>query len=121
MQALLYNMPNDIGAWLEWSVIHQQDHFQIQERIRRKLGLNTIMLPLDPIPFLDDMLGWAMDHQAVHNEMTAAVGIRGFDLTSVDVRRPEELTIWVQLHAIEHQSVSAALAAYQPQQPVQQI
>jgi hypothetical protein len=108
---LLYNTPYDDGSLLEWSSIHQKDHFVIASEIQRKMsGTTVILLPIDPIPLQLDILSWSMFHQTMHNEMDNVVGVAGFDLTSVNFTQREQLEIWINLHAWEHYRVSQVLA-----------
>jgi hypothetical protein len=46
----------------------------------------------------------------VHSEQNGLLRISGSDLTGVDFRQPEQLEIWLRLHALEHERASAALA-----------
>lgn len=124
MTPILYNPPIVRDAWLIWGSVHQTDHFQIVAGIREKLGLTVGVLPIDPVP-LDlpsAMLTWFMNHQAIHNEMNAAFGLGGLDLSYVDFSNKEQMATWIQYNALEHQQVSFAIASYQPPpQATQQI
>lgn len=111
MNPLLYNTPYDEGTLLEWSSMHQKDHFDIASQIQFKMsGTTVLLMPIDPVPLQLDMMTWAMNHQAMHNEMDNAVGVAGFDLTSVNFLQREQLEIWINLHAWEHYRVAQILA-----------
>jgi hypothetical protein len=112
MNPYLYNTPDDDASLLEWGAIHQSDHFLITNEIFRKMnGRQTILLPIDPVPVQLDMLTWAQNHQTMHNEMDTAVGVSGFDLSSVNFAQHDQLLIWMNLHALEHYQVWQALSA----------
>ena len=114
MIALLYNLPQDLGGWLEWGVLHQADHLIIAQQIEQIFapGQASVVYPLDPIPILNSglLLGWGMNHQALHSQMAAATNTQAFDLTYINPQQQQQLTVWMQLHASEHQAVSQALA-----------
>lgn len=119
-QAYLYNTPTDAGSLLEWSSLHQKDHFGIAQIIFEKFsGTTVLLLPIDPIPIQFDMLTWARNHQAMHIEMDNVVGLSAFDLTSVNFAQREQMLIWMNLHAQEHFNVSQRLAAFQTGQAQQ--
>lgn len=112
MNPLLYNTPYDEGSLLEWSSIHQKDHFNIALQIQQKFsGTTVLLMPIDPVPLQLDMLTWAMNHQFMHNEMDNVVGVAGFDLSSVNFMQREQLEIWINLHAWEHYRVAQVLAS----------
>jgi hypothetical protein len=103
---VLYNTPYDEGSLLEWSSVHQKDHFGIASQIMQKFsGTTVLLMPIDPVPLQLDMLTWAMNHQFMHNEMDNVVGVAGFDLSSVNFMQREQLLIWINLHAMEHFNV----------------
>lgn len=109
---MLYNTPYDEGSLLEWGSIHQKDHFAIASEIMRKMsGTTVLLMPIDPVPLQLDMLTWAMTHQFMHNEMDNAVGVAGFNLTSVNFAQRDQLLIWINLHASEHFNVWQRLSA----------
>ena len=121
MTPLLYNPPIAVGPWLTWGAVHQSDHFAIVNGILNKKGISIGVLPIDPVPLGNRaaMLAWFMNHQAVHNQMNAAMGLGGFDLSYVDFTNEEQARVWIQYNALEHAQISAAIAAYQPPPPPQ--
>jgi len=63
---------------------------------------------LDPIPeqaFQD----WLERNQQTHIEMDAAIGAQSVDLTDVDPSKKNQLSAWIFLHYIEHQTAELAL------------
>lgn len=121
MNPFLFNIPFDEQSMLEWSSLHQKDHFGIASQIFQKMtGTMVLLMPIDPVPLQlgqTQMLTWAMIHQFMHNEMDNAVGVMGFNLTAVNFFDRDELTNWMQLHAMEHFNVWQALSQMQPGQP----
>ena len=117
MQAILYNVPQDIGTWLAWGTIHQGDHLIIANQIQQLYTPTepAVIYAIDPVPIFNPglLLGWGLTHQALHNSMAAATGVQAFDFSFVDITQPANLAIWIQLHAQEHQAVDAVL--YQAQ------
>lgn len=109
MTPLLFNVPHDVGGWLEWGSIHQFDHFATSAGIFARLGQIVAVFPLDPVPLNQGIVAWSRAHQAVHSEENALLGITGSDLTGVDFRQPERLRIWIELHAREHMEATAVL------------
>jgi hypothetical protein len=125
---LLYDMPSDTLTWMAWGSVHQSDHFQIAAGIAAVTGQTVPVLPIDPVPLptrgysQDMILTWFMNHQIMHDAMTAALGLGNFDLSYVDLSNPEQATVWIQYNAIIHQTVIAAISTYQPpQQPGQPV
>lgn len=118
--SLLYDPPVTPLKWLTWGAVHMFDHQQIAQGIYSAKQILLPLLPLDPVPVLNRqlLLGWFWDHQAMHAAMNAAMGTQGADLSVVDFNNIEQLTVWLQFNALEHQAIAAAIAALQqPPQP----
>lgn len=113
MQALLFNAPHDPASLAEFSAIHQADHFEISAQVFSKLGTTINQPPLDPIPIQFDLFTWLQNHQFVHNEINGYLNLPGYDLTGVDFRSPEQLSIWARYNALEHYNMTQALAVMQ--------
>src|SRR6266851_7962419 len=98
----LYNLdPKDPASLMRWSFANMAEHFKIQRAIFDKHKLNLPLFPLDPIP-LFDLVSWGVSHQAMHAGANAVLKLPGNDLTTVDFTKPEDIVVWVQLHASEH-------------------
>ena len=121
MTPLLFNAPVGLGPWLLWGATHQSDHFQIISGILNATGQTVGVLPIDPVPIgnREQMMIWFMNHQEIHNQMNAAMGTGGFDLSFVDLQNPEEARIWLQYNALEHQAIAYRIATFQPPQTSQ--
>jgi len=98
--AVIYEMPTGQNLGL-WSFNHAAHHIDIVRLSFNILGARLSTFPLDPIR-PDDMAAWLRNHQQMHFEMDALLGIQSSDLTGVDFSSPESLTDWIQLHAQEH-------------------
>jgi hypothetical protein len=101
MLAALFNIPDDEREFGVFSFHNQDQHFQVVNAIAATKDVTLPLFPLDPIP-LQDLEGWANIHQAAHNDVNGALGLAGFDLSSIDVNNPAEFAAFIQLHAKEH-------------------
>jgi hypothetical protein len=106
--ANLYNTPESDEHFLVWSFSNQDQHNQIARALAARKSVNIPDFPLDPIP-MNDVSGWARQHQAAHNNFTQALGIGGVDLTDVNLKDPGELAAWIRLHAEEHRQAAQIL------------
>lgn len=99
--ASLYNVPATDIERSQWAFAHMAHHRDIS---RVLYNLTTIMLPefiLDPIN-INDTGSWEYQHQQMHDNQNALLGIDGFDLTGLDWKKNNELAGWVFLNAQEH-------------------
>ena len=105
----LYNLNSkDPASLLRWSFNNASEHFKIQQAIFDKHHLVLPLFPIDPIPMfaLDD---WARRHQTMHSGPSQVLKLQDFDLSSIDFNKPEQVTVWVMLHAQAHMAFAAAL------------
>lgn len=108
--ANLYNVPSTPEELSHWASTHMAMHRDINRRIY-ELSNGLVVLPeyvLDPINPNDTGV-WDDQHQIMHQDMDAVLGISGFDLTGVDFKNRDTLVNWVQLHASEHYQASNIL------------
>ena len=84
------------------------EHRKIQQAIFTKRNINLPLFPLDPIA-LDDLDSWARNHQSMHSAPLEILGLQGNDLTRVDFTKTEDIIVFVQIHAMEHRLIAAAL------------
>lgn len=104
--ATLYNTPQDPVSLAEWSFAHASHHVDIirfiTEQDSAKLGgqvlVSYVLDPLDP----ENTVLWQYQHQIMHNQMNAVLGIVGQNLTGVDWRDPEALSQFIDDNASEH-------------------
>lgn len=106
--ASLFNMPETDEALSVFAFSNQDQHRQIVAAIARRSSLTLPLFPLDPIPMFEPGV-WAHNHQQMHNDFNAILGIAGSDLTAVDFRNPQELASWIRLHGSEHQQAANIL------------
>lgn len=99
--ANLFNIPEVESDYLVFSFSNADQHRQIVDAVAAQKSLKLASYLLDPIP-ASDPATWLAIHQQSHNDFTAALGIAGVDLTSVDFNDPEQLASWIRLHAEEH-------------------
>ena len=59
-----------------------------------------ILNPINP----DDQRQFLLDHQLSHNFINAALGTLGNDLQDLDFRNQEQVSSWLDLNFIEHQT-----------------
>lgn len=106
--ATLFNIPGTENDFAIFSFHNQDMHRQIVFALRSTKNIVLPLYPIDPIP-LHDLAGWAIIHQALHNDFTQALGIGGVDLTDVDIKDPGQLAAWINLHGDEHRQASDIL------------
>lgn len=108
--ATLFNIPNfsDVDTQSHFSFANNDHHRQIASAVFR---LYNIVLPvylLDPMPMYS--LGiWLQNHQDAHNAQNAVLGIAGNDLSDLDLSKPDQISSWIFLHAIEHRQAADKL------------
>lgn len=106
--AALFNVPNTQNDLSAWATAHMSHHRDIQRRIYELTSANLPEFVLDPID-PDDIHVWEYQHQIMHQNMDAILGIDGYDLTGVDFKNSEALAAWIQLNASEHYQASNIL------------
>jgi hypothetical protein len=101
--ATLLNIPSAQreNTFHEFSFSNQDSHVRIINAVFAKMGTALPLYVMDPMPLWD--LGiWFRNHQQAHNDMNAATGVAGNDLSSVDWRDPQQAAYWIELHWNEH-------------------
>jgi hypothetical protein len=101
------NTPQQLSAW---SFAHARDHDDIDAALAAA-GFPQPTIPLDPLPALDNVFFWLINHQQKHNAMNAAFGLTGDDLTKYDFTNKENLDAFVGINYSEHTSVYQIFAA----------
>ena len=95
--------PIDEQSSAVFAFSHMDEHVKIANAIFAKYGVNVQLYPLDPMPPLDNRGLWGNQHQAMHNDADAVLGLAsGPDLTSLDWNNHEEVAVWSQLHVPRH-------------------
>lgn len=99
--AALFNVPASRGDLQSWASAHMTHHRDVIRRIYEITGATLPEYVLDPID-PEDTGVWEDQHQIMHQDMDAVLGINGFDLTGVDFDNYEQLSGWINLNANEH-------------------
>ena len=99
--AALFNVPQTPEELNEWACAHAQHHREIIASIQTSKGVQLVQYPLDPIP-VNDLGAWVYQHQQMHNQYEAILGIAGYDLTDVNLQDRGQLEGWVFLNANSH-------------------
>lgn len=106
--ASIANVPDDQNTTDEWAFSHMAHHRDIIRVLNEK---HNIILPeysLDPIDPNDFGL-WGYQHQIMHNQMNAVLGIAGQDLVDVSWKDQEQRSVWIDLNFTEHLKANAIL------------
>lgn len=99
--AALYNVPGTESEFLSWSFVNAAHHRDINRVIYQLVGLVLTEYQLDPFDPNNPGV-WLYQHQLMHENQNAALGIAGYDLLDVDWQDPAERAGWIQLHFNEH-------------------
>lgn len=105
----LYNVPSTPQDQASWAFVHAAHHVDIVRLIyqtNNSLVLQSYMLdPFDP----NNMDVWLDQHQVMHQQMDAVLGIAGFNLSEVDWQDQNQRAAWISLNAQEHYQAGAKL------------
>ena len=102
--AALYNIPASPEQLAQWSFVNATQHADIVRLIFQATGRQLDSYVLDPFDPQDPsgIETWVYQHQTMHQQMDAVLGILGYDLTDVDFTNQGVLAGWIQSHAAEH-------------------
>ncbi len=106
--AALYNVPNNTQELAEWSFSHAAHHNDI---IRVIYQITKIALPvfvLDPVDINNSQV-WADQHQQMHTQMDAILGISGYNLDDWDWKNQSTLAGNIYNNGNEHYQAAAIL------------
>lgn len=104
----LYNVPGSDAERAQWTFAHMAHHRDINRRIYElaQVALPEYSLaPADP----NDTGQWEYQHQVMHDNQNALLGIQGQDLTGIDWKNQNLLAGWIFLNASEHFQASDIL------------
>lgn len=104
----LYNVPSNDAERAQWAFAHMAHHRDINRRIYELVAISLPEYILDPIN-LEDMDSWEYQHQLMHDNFDAILGISGFDLTGIDWKDQNQLAGWVFLNSNEHRQAADIL------------
>lgn len=97
----LYNVASIQSELDTWAFIHAAHHRDLNRVIYQLTGTplsESILDPFDPVQSDD----WLQNHQIMHQEFTALLGIAGYNLLAVDFTNQGQFSNWVFLNADEH-------------------
>jgi hypothetical protein len=102
--AALYNIPVTQNQLAEWSFVNAAAHADIVRLIFQNNGQTLDKFVLDPFNPQDEdsFQTWLYQHQIMHQQMDAILGIQGYDLLDVDFTNSGLLAGWIASHANEH-------------------
>ena len=103
--AALFNVPEDQRTLNTWGFAHMANHRDIIRALNTDYGTNLSEFILDPVDF-ENSGDWERQHQVMHHEMNAVVGLSGFDLLGLDWKNENRRAAWVLLNATEHRTIS---------------
>ena len=99
--ANLFNVPSTDEERAAWSFSHMAHHRDINQAIYILTNLALPEYIIDPID-VNDPAQWEYQHQLMHDNQNAILGIQGQDLTGIDWQNLNLLTAWVFLNSSEH-------------------
>ena len=99
--ASLFNVPSNKQELDQWSFAHMAHHRDINRVIYNLTGNALPEYELDPVN-TDDAGVWEYQHQLMHDNQDAILGIIGFDLSEINWKDRNELAGWIYLNALEH-------------------
>lgn len=106
--AALYNVPSNESEFNSWSFAHAAHHRDINRTIY--LATGTLLQDYVLDPFNPQNIGvWLYQHQLMHENQDAVLGISGYDLLDVDWKDQDQLAGWILLNATEHMQAANIL------------
>lgn len=100
--ATLYEVPRTTEDLHGWSFAHMAHHRDICRAVYEQFNGHVlseyVLDPLNP----EESQVWLAQHQAMHQQMDAVLGIAGYDLMGVDWLDPEQVPDWIRKNAVEH-------------------
>ena len=106
--ASLYNVPTNDAELETWSFVHQAHHRDILRQIQAVYGQQLSEYALDPMD-PENLQVWLDQHQDMHQQMDAVLGIAGYNLDQVEWSDPGNRAGWLFLNAQEHVQAAAKL------------
>ena len=99
--AALYNVPSTDSEFNSWAFAHAAHHRDIARVIYEVTGTQLPEFVLDPMDPENSQI-WIYQHQLMHQNQDAILGIAGYDLLEVDWQDDGQRAAWVLLNANEH-------------------
>ncbi len=104
----LYNVPTTNEERAQWSFAHTTHHRDINRRIYELIKVALPEYILDPVN-PENSGEWEYQHQLMHDNQNAILGIQGQDLTGMDWKDQRLLAAWIWLNVNEHVQASNIL------------
>lgn len=108
MLATLFIIPQTPEEFSIWSFTHAAHHRDINRVIFQRGGGRLDEYVLDPFN-PQDMGNWPYLHQTMHDQMNAALGLAGYDLTEIDWEDRDRTVDWVIHNGNLHYQAGAIL------------
>ena len=93
-----------------WEVGHYRQHLNYLNHLAQLL--TPVLLPDHPLLTMGrtklERRVWLEDHQEVHSTLRIYANVTGIDLSAVDFDDPEQFSVWLDDHALEHSLIDAA-------------
>lgn len=105
--ANLANVPTTDAEMAAWSFSHMAHHRDLADYVLQKYGIMLTVYLLDPIN-TTDAEGFLYQHQTMHNDVDAVLGLDGYDLLGVDWQNLEEREAWIRLNFQSHYAEAEA-------------
>jgi len=108
MLADLINFATEGATAARWTLANMDLHRRSADAVQVQKNKTLQIYPVDPI-FPGDWESWLQNHQQMHNDLNATLGISGNDFSQLDLNNKIAVDNWVQLHFEEHRQQAAAL------------
>ena len=107
----IFNVPTTPNELAQWSFLHMAMHRGQNLAVFRQFKVYLPEYVLDPFdPQASG--GWFYNHQLMHNNMDAILGVSPFDLIDVQWSDEAQRIGWVQSHAQQHQQETNQLDVF---------
>jgi hypothetical protein len=97
----LFNVPVSNDEMARWSFAHMAHHRDLNAAIMSQYGVQLPEYILDPVD-LNDPQSFLNQHQLMHNNNDAILGVQGYNLSEVDWSDPKQRAGWIYLNATLH-------------------
>lgn len=107
----IFNIPTTDAELATWSTLHMILHRGENRAVFEQFNVlltEFILDPIDPSP----NSAWFQQHQTMHNNIDALVGVAQFDLIDVDWTNAAQRAGWFQGHAQLHRQETDALEVF---------
>lgn len=100
--------PQDLAKWGEWWFSHWIDHQEIMQAVQAAGDGNLEVYVIIPWSQkdADGILG---RHVELHDDFNEALGLSGQDLSSLNLKDPQDVIRWCQQNYVEHQAARSML------------